>query len=228
MTIPLPPDTIVPGQGIFRVLYGSWAHGTNTPTSDTDWRGVFLLPNDDFLGLDVPRTTFEVKATDEVYWELGHFCRLLLKGNPNIVGMLFAPDDVISDVHPAFLPLLDHRGRFLHSVTVQAYLGWIHRELRDIAKLHKGNAKRLSHIPRLIWEIEGVVRERTLVVRPSQDRRDYITAIKMGERDYQEAVAEVGSMLLDLDDLVNGETFPDPPRDWLQKYLLDTREAYGR
>lgn len=223
-----PPETLVPGRGVFRVLYGSHAHGTATPTSDTDWRGVYLLPNTDFLGLDTPKTTFEVKESDEVYWELGHFCRLLLKGNPNIVGMLFAPDDCIAEVLPAFLPLLDNRERFLHKDTVRAYLGWVHRELGDIARMHKGNAKRLSHVPRLLWEIQSVVQWGTLVVRPPDLKRDFIVGIKTGAVDYDEAVAEIGSMLLDIEAQAEKATLPEPPRDWLQRYLLETREAYGR
>lgn len=223
-----PPETLVPGKGIFRVLYGSWAHGTNTPASDTDWRGVFLLPNDVFLGLGAAKTTYEVKASDEVYWELGHFCRLLLKGNPNIVGMLFAPDDCIADVHPAFLPLIDNRERFIHTGTISAYLGWVNRELYDIGKLHKGHAKRLSHIPRLLWEIESAIKTGGIVVRPVSYKRDYIVSIKNGTTSYEDAVAEIGSMLLDVEAMAESSTFPEPPHEWTERFLLSTREAYGR
>jgi hypothetical protein len=223
------PEMEIPGTLVFRVLYGSHAHGTATASSDEDWRGVFQLPNDTFLGLDNPRPTAEDKAHDQVFWELGHFCRLLLKGNPNIVGMLFAPDGVIETVHPAFIPLMDKRKLFVHSGTVAAYMGWVRRELHDIGKLHKGNAKRLSHVPRLLWEIEAAVRTGEIVVRPSPQKIDKILSIKTGVMDYDEAVAFCGSLLLDVEQIVAQVPFlPEPPREWLQSYLLDTRERYGR
>jgi len=78
------PNLAPPGDTDYLVLYGSHAHGTATATSDEDWRGVYRLPNDAFLGLDTPPRTWTA-APDVVMWELGHFCQLLLGGNPNIV-----------------------------------------------------------------------------------------------------------------------------------------------
>lgn len=215
-----------PGTLVFRALYGSFAHGTNTPTSDEDWRGVFLLPSNDFLGLGFPKTTYEAPP-DQVFWELGHFCRLLLKGNPNIVGMLFAPADCIDLQTPVVDPLTMYRERFLSTSLAAAYMGWVKRELHDIAKLHKGHAKRLSHIPRLLWEIESVVTEGTLVVRPGGAKQEAILAIKTGAMDYERAEAWVGGLLLDIEEVVARHTFPDPPTEWVQDYLLATRETYG-
>jgi hypothetical protein len=222
---PLLLDTF-PGTLVFRALDGSFAHGTNTPTSDEDWRGVFMLPNNDFLGLGFPKTTYEAPP-DQVFWELGHFCRLLLKGNPNIVGMLFAPADCIDFMARPIDPLTANAERFLSSAMAAAYMGWIKRELHDIGKLHKGHAKRLSHIPRLLWEIESVVKEGTLVVRPGGAKQEAILAIKTGAMDYEKAEAFVGGLLLDIEEAVERHTFPDPPTVWTSEYLLQTRETYG-
>lgn len=225
-----PPDPQLRSDAtlLFQVLYGSHAHGTATASSDEDWRGVYLLPNDVFLGLD--RVTFTHEGDgDQVYWELGHFCRLLLKGNPNIVGMLYAPDDVMAPVHPAFVPLVDSRHLFLHRDTVAAYMGWVHRELRDLGKLHRMPAKRLSHVPRLLWEIEGAVLRQHIEVRPSPEKIDKILSIKTGIMDYWDAIEWCGELLLDVERIVqNNPILPEPPREWLQQYLLDTREHYGR
>ena len=37
---------------IFEVLSGSHAHGTNTPASDLDIKGIFMLPPEVFLSLN--------------------------------------------------------------------------------------------------------------------------------------------------------------------------------
>lgn len=213
---------------MFRAIYGSFAHGTSTPTSDEDWRGVFLLPNEAFLGLDRAITTYEAPP-DQVFWELGHFCRLLLKGNPNIVGMLWAPDDCVDTlVAEIFAPLVAKRGLFLHRGTVASYLGWAHAELRSIGKLYKGNAKRLSHVPRLLWELQSMVQTGDLVVRPDADKVATILGIKTGATPYTEAVAIVGNLLLDVEAEIDRHgAFPHPPTDWTRTYLLESRAIFG-
>lgn len=215
---------------IFRVLYGSHAHGTATHTSDEDWRGVFQLPSETFLGLEAPKTTHEDKP-DQVFWELGHFCRLLLKGNPNIVGMLFAPDDVIETVHPAFLPLLDERHRFLHEGTMRAYMGWVWRELRDLQKLppEAFRFKRLSHVPRLLYEIQSIIKSggTDMLVRPEVPELNFIMAVKCGDIPWSEAMFRSTNLARMISDEVDSFEWAKPPREWLQTYLLDTREAYG-
>ncbi len=231
--MPPVPTTELPGKSIFRVLYGSWAHGTNTPTSDTDWRGVFQLGNDAHLGLHPVKTTVEVKASDEVYWEIGHFCRLLLKGNPNIVGMLFAPGQCIDIVHPAFLPLIDNREKFIHQGTVRAYLGWVTRELHDLMDYVQKDPldlrpKRLSHVPRLLWELQTMVEDNTIRVKPQDWQRDFIVGVKTGEIDYIEALDMCLKTLDHVTGKVDTSTFREPPERWLNQYLLSTREAYGR
>ena len=40
------------GLVILECISGSRAYGLETPTSDTDIKGVFLLPKEDYYGLD--------------------------------------------------------------------------------------------------------------------------------------------------------------------------------
>lgn len=224
-----PPMPNTPGPLVMRAIYGSFAHGTATPTSDEDWRGVYQLPNDALLGLGRPKLTHE-EPPDQVFWELGHFCSLLLKGNPNIVGMLYAPDDCIDLQASAILPLFDGRQQFLHRATAGAYMGWIGREMRDLVKLPKGHAKRLSHVVRLMGELEDILRYWTITVRPEGERLERIMAVKTGTMPYGEAEVWCGVQLLDLELLYQrlAPRLPEPPRNWTQTYLLATRERYGR
>jgi predicted nucleotidyltransferase len=73
---------------LYKVLSGSHATNLVTPTSDEDWRGVYQVPTRTLLGLQQPPETVEVPP-DETYWELGHFARLCIKGNPNIMELLW-------------------------------------------------------------------------------------------------------------------------------------------
>lgn len=140
----LVPQVFIPGDLRFMCVYGSHAHGLATESSDVDWRGVYQLPTDDFLGLGTPATTFERRALamsdqrtgqtmtgEMVCWELGHFARLLLKGNPNIVGMMFAPADVVTTMEWPVQQLYGMRRQFVSQAMANAYMGWMLTERRS-------------------------------------------------------------------------------------------------
>lgn len=86
---------------IFECISGSRAYGLDTPESDTDIRGVFMLPQEDVYGLNNVEQVGD-KKNDIVYYELGRFIHLLVKNNPNIIEMLGTPDDKILTKHPVF------------------------------------------------------------------------------------------------------------------------------
>lgn len=84
---------------LFEVISGSKSFGLDTPTSDTDIKGVYYLPKEQFYGLHyIPQISNE--TNDEVYYEIGRFVELLLKNNPNILEILASPEDCILYKHP--------------------------------------------------------------------------------------------------------------------------------
>ena len=84
---------------ILECISGSKAYGLDTPTSDTDIKGVFLLPKREFYGLDyVPQVSNE--SNDIVFYELGRFMELLSVNNPNILELLSTPADSVLVRHP--------------------------------------------------------------------------------------------------------------------------------
>ena len=86
---------------LFECISGSRAYGTDLPTSDTDIRGVFLLPQADLYGLHYTEQVNDDK-NDVIFYELGRFIDLLSKNNPNILELLCAPADCILRKHPIF------------------------------------------------------------------------------------------------------------------------------
>lgn len=84
---------------ILECISGSKAYGLNTPESDTDIKGVFLLPKKDFYGLDyIPQVNNP--SNDIVYYELGRFMQLLSLNNPNILELLNTPKSAVLYKHP--------------------------------------------------------------------------------------------------------------------------------
>ncbi len=84
---------------ILECISGSKAYGLDTSTSDTDIKGVFLLPKMDFYGLDyVPQVSNE--SNDIVFYELRRFMELLSVNNPNILELLSTPAESVLFRHP--------------------------------------------------------------------------------------------------------------------------------
>ena len=84
---------------IFEVITGSRCYGLDTATSDTDIKGVFVLPKDMFYGLEYTGQVNN-ETNDIVYYELKKFIELLSKNNPNILEMLNVPPQCVLYKHP--------------------------------------------------------------------------------------------------------------------------------
>jgi len=84
---------------VLECISGSKAYGLDTPNSDTDIKGVFVLPKDIFFGLEyIPQISNS--TNDEVYYELGRFIDLLAQNNPNILELLNTPEGAVLFKHP--------------------------------------------------------------------------------------------------------------------------------
>ncbi len=119
---------------LFEVISGSKSFGLDTPTSDTDIKGVYYLPKEQFFGLDyIPQISNE--TNDEVYYELGRFVELLLKNNPNILEILASPDDCVLYKHPIMerLKLED----FLSKLCKDSFAGYAVTQIKKARGLKK-------------------------------------------------------------------------------------------
>lgn len=84
---------------IYECISGSKAYGLDLPLSDTDIKGVFLLPKDQFFGMDYTPQVSNA-TNDIVFYELGRYFELLERNNPNILELLATPKDKIITKHP--------------------------------------------------------------------------------------------------------------------------------
>ena len=119
---------------LFEVISGSKSFGLNTPTSDTDIKGVYYLPKDKFFGLNyIPQISNE--TNDEVYYEIGRFVELLLKNNPNILEILASPKDCILYKHP----LMEHLQLedFLSKLCKDSFAGYAVTQIKKARGLNK-------------------------------------------------------------------------------------------
>ncbi len=83
---------------ILECISGSRAYGLETPESDTDIKGVFLLPKKDFYGLGyTPQVSND--SNDIVFYEFGRYMQLLSLNNPNILELLNTPKESVIYKH---------------------------------------------------------------------------------------------------------------------------------
>ncbi len=80
---------------LLEALAGSKAYGTDLPTSDTDIKGIFILPKEQFYGLEyVPQVSDE--KNDIVFYEIKRFVELLAKNNPSAIEIFHtSKEDII-------------------------------------------------------------------------------------------------------------------------------------
>ena len=119
---------------LFEAVSGSRAYGTNLPHSDTDLKGVFVLPEARFFGLDyVPQVANE--TNDEVFYELRRFVELLLKNNPTVLELLGTPADCVVYKHPLFEPF--QARDFLSKACRQSFAEYAVAQIRKAKGLNK-------------------------------------------------------------------------------------------
>jgi uncharacterized protein len=119
---------------LFECISGSKAYGTDLPSSDTDIKGVFVLPLEDYYGLsNIEQVNSE--KNDEVYYELRRFVELLHKNNPGILEMLATPKDCILYCHPLFEPFL--KKSFLSKLCKDSFAGFAFAQIKKARGLNK-------------------------------------------------------------------------------------------
>jgi predicted nucleotidyltransferase len=121
---------------LFECISGSKAYGLDTATSDTDIKGVFYLPREQFYGLNYI-AQINNESNDEVYYEIGRFVALLSKNNPNILELLATPEDCILFKHPVMEQFSIEM--FLSKQCKDTFAGYAHSQIKK-AKGYKKKA----------------------------------------------------------------------------------------
>ncbi len=119
---------------LLQCISGSRAYGLETPESDTDVKGVYLLPKQEFYGLDyIPQVSSD--RNDIVYYELKRFIELLSKNNPNILELLSTPDDCILHRHPIMDMVKPEM--FLSKLCYDTFAGYAKSQIKKAQGLNK-------------------------------------------------------------------------------------------
>lgn len=112
---------------------GSISYGTNLPTSDVDYRGIFCA---DPVNVRTPffpvRECEDSDEEDTKLYELAHFMKLCLDCNPNVVETLWVADEDIVFSTPAYQLLRKNRHKLLSSKVAFTTSGYALAQLKRI------------------------------------------------------------------------------------------------
>lgn len=133
------------GLVLFEVISGSKAYGINKPTSDTDIRGVYLAPFDDVLGFKC-KDQIADDTNDIVFYELKRFLDLIEKQNPNILEMLYMPEDCILYKNPLMDKIFEHKDKFLSKTCMHSFAGYAISQIKKAKGLNKKINKPMSMV----------------------------------------------------------------------------------
>ena len=84
---------------LLECLAGSKAYGLSIPSSDTDIKGVYILPKEHYYSLNYTDQIND-KKNDVVYYELNKFLGMLSKSNPGTIELLHTRSSETIFKHP--------------------------------------------------------------------------------------------------------------------------------
>lgn len=118
---------------LFTVV-GSTSYGTNTATSDKDYKGIFFADPENVITPFFPVEQvqgFRGHKDSEVY-ELRKFLKLLCEQNPNILELLWVDEKFIEHRTPQYDILRDAREHLLSSQAKHTFSGYAYSQLLRI------------------------------------------------------------------------------------------------
>jgi hypothetical protein len=119
---------------LLKCVSGSRAYNLAVPGSDTDLKGIFVLPKNEFYGLTYTEQVANA-SNDEVFFEVGRFIDLLCKNNPNILELLSSPDNCVLFRHP--LMRLIRPEDFLSRLCLSTFAGYAKTQVKKARGLNK-------------------------------------------------------------------------------------------
>jgi len=193
------PVTGGPAYLAYLTLTGSRAYGLETPDSDYDYRGVYVPPLVSMIEglgkaevLNIPG----VVKDDVVLYPIHQFLKLAGQSNPNILDLLFAPDDCVVVNHDRFNSLVRSRRKeflirdlhlrikgFAQSMLTKMLSGGTRdlgaKRKQDIEE-HGYSTKNAMHLIRLLHMGIETIRTGEYNVRRTTDR-DILMQVRRGE-----------------------------------------------
>lgn len=120
---------------IFKGICGSTAYGLATPTSDIDYRTVYIQDEYDMLSNQyIPQINI---TADHAAYEVRRFIELIENANPNAIELLFLDDEFILNKSVEWDMLLEVREKFITKKAYNTFSNYANTQLKKATSTNK-------------------------------------------------------------------------------------------
>lgn len=227
---------------LYKVLAGSRLYGTNRPNSDYDYRAVVFEPLNSLIGL---QKKFEVEqkikdGQDVASYGLVKFCQLALGANPNILELLFAPQESIGFCDDKFKKVLDVRQSFLSQKIRKTFGGYALGQVKQLEqKEYKPEGSKAELIEKFGWDVKAGMHLYRLcyqgywLLKVPQEYSPKLTGDALGTAQEilrgewsKEAVLAVCKAGISMIDTVESKLPQEPDSDKVEKVVMELLRDY--
>jgi uncharacterized protein len=234
-------DEILPVGCILMTMRGSIAHGMYVPDTDPnsiddiDLMGVYIESPGFYMGLDNKSLGYGGKKTDsQEYWvdsydivnyELRKLFGLLLKGNPNVLMLLFLDPQMIIHETPTWNKILQRREVFISQKAYHSFKGYAMEQMRKMTSgTHQGymgekrrklveqfgyDTKNAAHLIRLLRMGTEYLKRGTMTVNRQNVDAEELLDIKLGKWPLDKVRREAGRWMLELESAKEHSKLPE-------------------
>jgi len=204
---------------ILEAVVGSTIHGTSLPDmDDRDLMGVCVEPPGWVIGLrhfeqwvqrDKPEGVRSAAGdTDRVIYSLRKYVSLALKGNPTILGLLFAPEASLTVITSMGRSLQDMAPYIVSRQVAAPFLGYMkaqHERLLgvrgqkrvnrpELVEAHGYDTKYAAHVIRLGYQGEEILQTGRFTLPMLEQQRAVVLRVRRGEVDFNQVLTLSGEL----------------------------------
>lgn len=205
---------------IFTAIAGSRSYGIHVDSSDYDIRSIFVIPLGRRVSLEYYPGEFNVKEgnKDYKYYEIQKFLHLGIKGNPNVIELIFSPDSCIEYCQGDIFKnnIFANRFDFISANTYYAYRGYAYsyvKKLNNYSKMQNRwqnienvnidlspiNLKFMTHVIRLLLSLSNILENGEPIVEFSGENLNYLRKIRSGQCNISEVRQHADELFKELD-----------------------------
>jgi predicted nucleotidyltransferase len=219
---------------VLSVRRGSESHGTYVPPTDPD-----AIDDRDIMGICIPPIDYyfafkewahadEINGVwDVVLYEFKKFVHLLMKQNPNVVGMLWLEPEDYLYVAPEMHRLIESRRLFIARTSAfesfggyardqmrrmenNACEGYMGKKRKQLVERFGYDTKNAAHLVRLLNMSKEFLSTGELKVRRTWDR-EMIVEVKKGKWKLEEVKAYAEKMGKECEEAYKNSSLPEKP-----------------
>jgi len=209
---------------------GSMAHGTqDDQTDDIDMMGIFISPLSHYLGLTTIDHAIKVDVMgkyDFCLYEIRKYFKLLLNNNPNVMSLMFLPDNMYLTQKRWGKRIVDSRGLFMSKKLHKSFGGYAWAQIikmeRSCTNQAYQGAKRKERFQKFGYDCKnaahsirllkmGVEALSTGEINVHRSDAQQLREIKMGKWSKESVLTEARRLLILMDEALVRSPLPANP-----------------